>query len=206
MNIGGFQSCSLSDFPGRVAAMVFLQGCNFRCPYCHNPSLLPSIIPADYLIHPSDIMDKLHHRKDVLNGVVLCGGEPSLQADLPEFIEEIHRMGYDIKLDTNGSRPRMIEKLLAAGLLSYVAMDIKAPWMKYGVLSGVKAEVDDLMASVQLLAESGVAHEFRTTFARSLLNPRDIEGISAMLPSGSFHRIQEEVKTPLIVRPQNSAN
>jgi pyruvate formate lyase activating enzyme len=203
MNIGGFQSCSLCDFPGRVAAVIFLQGCNFRCPYCHNQRLLPSIVPVDRLIHPSDIMEKLHHRKDVLNGVVLCGGEPTLQADLPEFIEEIHRMGYSIKLDTNGSRPRMIEKLLAADLPNYVAMDIKAPWRKYEALSGVKAEVDDLKASIQLLAESGIAHEYRTTFARSLLTHLDIEGIKAMLPSEALHRIQEEIRTAQNIRAQN---
>jgi pyruvate formate lyase activating enzyme len=147
---------------------------------------------VDRLVPPSDIIERLHQRKDVLNGVVLCGGEPTLQADLPEFAEEIHRMGYAIKLDTNGSRPRMIEKLLVADLLSYVAMDIKAPWGKYETLSGTKVAVDDLKISVRLLTESGIAHEFRTTFARSLLTQPDIDGIEDLLPSGAIHRVQEE--------------
>jgi pyruvate formate lyase activating enzyme len=204
MNIGGFQSCSLCDFPGKVAAVVFLQGCNFRCPYCHNQSLLPFIVPADRLIPTSAILEKLHHRRGVLNGVVLCGGEPTLQKDLMGFIEEIHQMGYAIKLDTNGSRPRMIENLLARGLLNYVAMDIKAPWRKYELLSGTKAEIDDLKASIRLLTESGVKHEFRTTFARSLLSHQDIEGIKAILPPGAFHRAQEQIKPSLAARLQNA--
>ncbi len=204
MNIGGFQSCSLCDFPGKVAAVVFLQGCNFRCPYCHNQSLLSSIVSADRLIPPSGILEKLHYRKGVLNGVVLCGGEPTLQADLPEFIEEIHRMGFAIKLDTNGSRPHTIEKLLAVGTLSYVAMDIKAPWGKYDLLSGTRAEVDNLKASIRLLTESDVNHEFRTTFARGLLSHQDIEGIKAILPSGAILRVQEQIKPPLAARIQDA--
>jgi pyruvate formate lyase activating enzyme len=195
MKIGGFQSCSLCDFPEKVAAVVFLQGCNFRCPYCHNQGLLPSIVPVARLIPSSNILEKLHQRKDVLNGVVICGGEPTLQADLSDFVEEIHRMGFAIKLDTNGSRPRMIDKLLTSNLLSYVAMDIKAPWGKYEAVSGTKVAVDDLKASVRLLTECGIAHEFRTTYARGLLTQQDMEDIKAVLPSGSFHRIQEETIT-----------
>jgi pyruvate formate lyase activating enzyme len=203
MNIGGFQSCSLCDFPGRVAAIVFLQGCNFRCPYCHNQSLLPAIVPVERLVPRSEVIDRLHQRKDVLNGVVLCGGEPTLQEDLPEFAEEILRMGYAVKLDTNGSRPRMIERLLAANLLSYVAMDIKAPWRKYETLSGTKVAIDDLKASVRLLTESGIAHEFRTTFARSLLSQADIEGIEDLLPAGARYRVQEETVRTQSIRAQN---
>ena len=192
MNIGGFQPCSLCDFPGRVAAVVFLQGCNFRCPYCHNQSLLPAIVPIDRLIPVSALLEKLYLRKDVLDGVVLCGGEPTLQSDLPEFAAELHRMGYAIKLDTNGSRPHIIEKLLTTELLDYVAMDIKAPWKKYEALSGVKAEINKLRASIRLLSESGIDVEYRTTFARSLLTQKDIEVIKTQLPSGSFYRVQEE--------------
>jgi pyruvate formate lyase activating enzyme len=193
VNIGGFQACSLCDFPGKVAAVIFLQGCNFRCPYCHNQSLLPSIVPADRLISKSSILEKLHYRKDFLDGAVLCGGEPTMQTDLPEFATEIHQMGYAIKLDTNGSRPHMIERLLAAGLLDYVAMDIKAPWAKYESLAGLKTEVANIKASIQLLTASGIGHEYRTTFMRRLLAQQDIEDIKAQLPSGSFHRIQEEI-------------
>lgn len=196
MRIGGYQACSLCDFPGRVAAVVFAQGCNFRCPYCHNRRLLPLIVAADCLIAPSIILEKLYHRRGVLDGVVLCGGEPTLQSGLPDFLGEIHRMGYAIKLDTNGSRSAMLGRLLASGLLSYVAMDIKAPWEKYEAAAGTKVSVEELKASVRLLAESGVSHEFRTTFARSLLTPQDMEEIRAMLPPGSKHRIQQEIQPP----------
>jgi len=196
MRIGGYQACSLCDFPGRVAAVVFLQGCNFRCPYCHNPRLLPAIVAADRLIPSSDILEKLHQRRGVLDGVVLCGGEPTLQSGLPDFVAAIDRMGYAVKLDTNGSRSAMLGRLLASGLLNYVAMDIKAPWEKYEAVSGTKVSIEELQASIRLLRESGIPHEYRTTFARSLLTQQDIEEIRAMLPPGSNHRIQEETASP----------
>jgi pyruvate formate lyase activating enzyme len=191
MNLGGYQAFSLCDFPARVAAVVFLQGCNFRCPYCHNQSLLATTVPSDRLIPASSILKKLHLRRGVLDGVVISGGEPTLQADLPEFIIEVRGMGFRVKLDTNGSHPSMVENLLAADLLDYVAMDVKAPWPKYDALAGKNVPVDRLQASVQLLAASGVEHEFRTTFVPHLLTQKDLEDIKAMLPSGSFHRVQQ---------------
>jgi pyruvate formate lyase activating enzyme len=194
MRIGGYQACSLCDFPGKVAAVVFAQGCNFRCPYCHNRRLLPAIVAADCLIPSSTILEKLHRRRGVLDGVVLCGGEPTLQSGLPDFISEIHRMGYAIKLDTNGSRSAMLGELLASGLLSYVAMDIKAPWEKYEAVSGTKVSIEEIATSMRLLAESGVSHEYRTTFARDLLTPQDMEAIRRMLPPGSKHRVQQEMQ------------
>jgi pyruvate formate lyase activating enzyme len=205
MNIGGFQSYSLCDFPGKVSAVIFIQGCNFRCPYCHNQSLLPSRASADHLIPAPSILERLEHRRDVIDGVVLCGGEPTLQTDLPEFTEEICRMGYAVKLDTNGSRPHMMKRLLDAGLLDYVAMDIKAPWTKYALLAGNKVAIDDLQASIRLLNSSGVEHEYRTTFIRELLTQKDMEDIKALLPAGTLHRIQEEIKpriSPIKIQAQ----
>jgi pyruvate formate lyase activating enzyme len=191
MNVGGYQACSLCDFPAKVAAVVFLQGCNFRCPYCHNQGLLAMAVPADRLIPASSILEKLQLRRGVLDGVVISGGEPTLHTDLPEFISEIRGMGFAVKLDTNGSRPSVVEDLLDAGLLDYVAMDVKAPWPKYKILAGKDVPVDRLQASVRLLAASGVEHEFRTTFVPHLLTQKDLEEIKALLPSGSFHRVQQ---------------
>lgn len=190
MNIGGFAPCSLCDFPGKIAAVVFFQGCNFRCPYCHNPELLAMQAPPDDAFSPDAILARLHRRKEVLDGVVLCGGEPTLQADLPAFVEEIRRMSMAVKLDTNGSRPSMIETLVTGGLLDYVAMDMKAPWERYHALAGETVSVDCLKTSINLLAESGIKHEFRTTFVPDLLSREDLEDIRALLPIGSLHRIQ----------------
>lgn len=199
MNIGGFQPCSLCDFPGKVAAVIFTQGCNFRCPYCHNPRLLPALVHAGHLIPAASILEKLRQRRDVLEGVVLCGGEPTLQADLPEFAAEIRRMGYAVKLDTNGSRPHMLARLLDARVLDYVAMDIKAPWPQYSLLAGTPVALADLKASIQLLADGGIAHEYRTTFMPELLALEDMEAIQALLPRGSLHRVQQAIPAESLI-------
>ena len=189
MLIGGLQPFTLSDYPGTVAAVIFTQGCNFRCPFCHNGSLLPMRAPSR--IPAERVWDLLERRRGKLKGVVITGGEPTLHADLPEFVRRIRELGYRVKLDTNGSAPAMLRRLLAEGLLDYVAMDVKAPWRKYSDLCGVKAPVDAVRESMRLIAESGLCHEFRTTWVPALLSEGDVSRIRAAIPAGSPYKTQE---------------
>jgi len=168
MIIGGFQPFTLSDFPGHVAAIVFTQGCNWRCPYCHNRSLLKKRRPQQELIPETHVFDILHRRRNELDGLVITGGEPTIQEDLPRFIRKVRSLGLTIKLDTNGSRPDVIRQLLEEGLLDYIAMDIKAPLDQYESVVCRSVDIDALQASVELIKNSGVPHQFRTP---SILEP-----------------------------------
>ena len=204
MRIGGLNSFSLSDFPGHVAAVVFTQGCNFRCPYCHNGSLIPmnpstgvSGRQTDELIPLEEVFLFLEKRRTQLNGVVVSGGEPTLQSDISLFFHRVRSMGYQIKLDTNGSRPEALAELLLEGLVDFIAMDIKAPLELYDRLTGVCAPKEQLEESIALIARSGIDHEFRTTVVEPLLSEDDLQAIQAMVPHGSRHRLQE-------FRPENA--
>ncbi len=190
MRIGGFQPLTLSDCPGLVAAVVFAQGCNFRCPFCHNGSLLASRAPSGKSIHASDILDALQTRRELLDAVVVSGGEPTLQDDIAEFTDRIKQRGLKVKLDTNGSRPAVLRQLLTHHLLDYVAMDIKAPFHKYATLTGIDASVESLRESIALLLDSDIPCAFRTTFVPSLLATEDMEEIRSYLPEQADYTIQ----------------
>lgn len=190
MNIGGFQPFSLSDFPGHVSAIVFTQGCNFRCPYCHNPSLLPTTPPAGLLVPENDVINYLRSRAGQLDGVVVTGGEPTIQPGLSNFLRRVKALGLAVKLDTNGSRPEMLRRLITDGLVDFVAVDIKAPFGKYRELAGVAVDVDAIKNSMEIVAAGGVAHVFRTTVVDTLLSPADISAIQRLLPTGAEYRIQ----------------
>lgn len=190
MLIGGFQRFSLSDFPGRSAALVFTQGCNFRCPWCHNASLIPRTPRAEIAFSEDLILEFLASRAGMLDGLVITGGEPTVQPDLPDFARRIKSLGYEVKLDTNGSHPRMLSRLLVEGLVDYVAMDIKAPFGRYSALAGIETPTEAIAESISLIAGSGVGHEFRTTLVDGMLSESDIPAIRSLLPPGSKHRIQ----------------
>lgn len=162
MKIGGFQPFTLTDYPGHVAAIVFTQGCDWRCQYCHNPQLLPANRPENEMIPEAYVFDRLSKRRSQLDGLVITGGEPTIQEDLPRFIRTIRRLGLKIKLDTNGSRPEVIRQLLEENLLDYVAMDIKAPLDQYESIVGRHVDVVTLQTSMELLKKSDVPCEFRT--------------------------------------------
>jgi pyruvate formate lyase activating enzyme len=184
MRLGGLTPCTLSDFPGRAAAVVFAQGCNFRCPFCHNGALLsegPGRIPE------AEVLAWLDRRRGRLGGVVVSGGEPTLQADLPDFCAAIKARGFAVKLDTNGSQPDVLRELLEGGVLDYVAMDIKAPPPSYSRLAGVPVPWPTLAESIGVLAHCGIPHHFRTTVVEPLLTPGDLDAIGRMLPAGSTH-------------------
>ena len=179
MVIGGFQKFSLADFPGKISAIVFTRGCNFRCPYCHNPELVD---PARYTaeIPQEEVLRFLGLRRGLLQGVVVTGGEPTLHADLPLFLSGIRALGFAVKLDTNGSNPDALRGLIRDSLVDYIAMDIKAPLDAYSRVAGVPVRAEDIERSVRLVIGSGLSHEFRTTYEGSLLSIQDMESIAEM--------------------------
>jgi pyruvate formate lyase activating enzyme len=190
MRIGGFQKLSLSDFPGRLSAIVFTQGCNFRCPFCHNGGLIPHS-PEDVLLIPEEyVLSFLRSRAGRLDGLVVTGGEPTVQIDLAGFLRKAREIGYAVKLDTNGSRPGVLRELISEGLVDFISMDVKAPLSAYDRLSGIRAPVEEISRSIELLAGSGIGHEFRTTVVSPLLSESDIEGIRGMIPESSPLRLQ----------------
>jgi len=190
MRIGGLERFSLIDFPGVPAAVVFTRGCNFRCPYCHNGSLLTGETVSDDALSEERVLSFLESRRGRLSGVVVSGGEPTIQPDLPRFLASIRGMGYAVKLDTNGSRPEMIERVISSGLVDHIAMDVKAPCELYSTLSGVSVDTDAVMESLSLIAASGLPHLFRTTIPPGLLTKEDVAAIRALIPEGSPHLIQ----------------
>lgn len=175
MIIGGLQKITLLDYPNKIAATVFLAGCNFRCPFCYNPELvLPQIIKKSQKISERSFFSFLKERKELLDGVVVCGGEPTIHKDLPLFIKKIKKLGFAVKLDTNGSNPEMLKKLLQQKLIDYVAMDVKAPKEKYKEITGGKANVKEIEESIEILKSDKIDYEFRTTVVPTLLSKEDI--------------------------------
>lgn len=164
VKIHAIQKTTLQDFPGNVACIVFLAGCNFRCIYCHNPAA----VKGQSNVSEEEFFSFLKERKGKLQGVVVSGGEPTIHSDLFEFISKIKQMGFSVKLDTNGARPEMVKRLLKAGFLDYVAMDMKAPYKKYPEIVVANGFSAKLKKSVQLIMKSGVDYEFRTTCHPSL--------------------------------------
>lgn len=165
MLIAGLQKTSFVDFPGKAAAVVFAPYCNFDCVYCHNDHILGKDAP---LIAEETVMDYLAKRAGLLKAVVISGGEPTLQQNLDAFIIQVRALSYEIKLDTNGSKPETLRALLKEGLLDYVAMDVKAPLARYGMIARADVSTDAIQRSIAILRNSGVAHEFRMTFAPQL--------------------------------------
>ncbi len=199
MKIGGFQKVSLIDYPGRISAVVFTQGCNFRCPYCHNPELVD---PERFegLSPEAEILTFLEKRKGRLDAVVITGGEPTLQPELIPFIIHLKAMGYRIKLDTNGALPDVLEEMLGRKLLDYVAMDIKAPLERYSEVTKTKTDGQRILKSISLIMSSGVDYEFRTTAVKSLLAPGDLDKIARLVPGAMRFVLQKFVPTKTLDR------
>ncbi len=176
MRIGGFQKFSLIDYPGRTCAVVFTQGCNFRCPYCHNPELVKPELFFES-IPEEDVLEFLGRREGKLDGVTVTGGEPTLQPSLIKFLQRLKNMNFLVKLDTNGSHPEILEKAIELKLLDFIAMDIKAPLEIYSQVVCAPIDNGRISRSVDLIRQSGVPYQFRTTVVRSLLRLRDLEEI-----------------------------
>lgn len=187
--IGGLQKSSLLDFPDKISAIVFTRGCNFRCGYCHNPELC-TLTNEPVLTVPA-FFEFLMTRKGKLDGVVITGGEPTLHKDLPKFIQNIKQMGFAAKLDTNGTNPIMLEQLLNANLLDYVAMDIKAPLDKYIPVTDTKNDIQKIEESIKIIMNSNVDYEFRTTVVRSQLTKDDFRKIGELISGAKRYYLQK---------------
>ena len=172
MIIGGLQKLTLIDYPGKLAATVFFTGCNFSCPWCYSSELvLPEKIKEQPRIPEKELFSFLKKRQGLLEGVVICGGEPTINRGLPKFVKKIKKMGYVVKLDTNGSNPKMLKSLINKELIDYVAMDIKMPKEKYSKLS---SKIGNIEKSIKILKENKIDYEFRTTIVPTILEKQDI--------------------------------
>lgn len=195
MLIGGFQKTSLIDFPKKIAAIVFTQGCNFRCHYCHNPEL---VTECNKIADEKLILDFLDTRKGKLDGVVITGGEPSLQKNLTDFIFKVKEKGFEVKLDTNGSNPDVIVDLTEKNLLDYIAMDIKAPLSKYQDIVDCAVDVLQIKDSVDFIKNCGVDYEFRTTTVKPLLAVSDFDEIGNIIKNSKRYFLQNFVLSKIL--------
>lgn len=201
MKINGFQKLTLLDFPQRVACIVFTAGCNFRCPFCHNASLVTHIDDS-FSISEEEIFSYLEKRKGLIDGVCITGGEPLLQPDLEQFIRKIKEMGLAVKLDTNGSFPDKLIDLVNKGLLDYVAMDIKNSKQKYMQTAGTEnLKLADIEKSVSFLLGNKVDYEFRTTVASGLHTVEDIQDIVGWIKGTPKYFLQNFTDSGDIISP-----
>lgn len=187
MKVKGIQKSSFIDYPDKIAAVVFTGGCNFRCPYCHNRELVYNMGEN---IDEEELFSELEKRKKYLDGVCITGGEPTLQQGLDEFILKLKGMGYLIKLDTNGTSPKALRDLLERNLLDYIAMDIKAPIQSYRSVAVEKVDIEAIEESIELIRESGVDYEFRTTICKELLSTADILKIAKRIKGSMKYTLQ----------------
>ena len=188
MTISGLQKLTLIDYPGKLAATVFLSGCSFRCPWCYSSELvLPEKIKDQPKIAEKELFSFLEGKKGLIEGVVICGGEPTLQKDLEGFIKKIKKMDYSVKLDTNGSNPEMLKSLINKSLVDYVAMDIKLPKERYKELF---LKVEDINKSVDILKQDKTDYEFRTTVVPTVLKKEDILEIVKWISGANSYYLQ----------------
>ncbi len=201
MQIHGFNKLTLLDYPEKLAATVFTGGCNFRCPFCHNATLVlnPSAQP---LIAEDDVIEELAARRDRLEGVCITGGEPTLNSDLPDFITKIRDLGYKIKLDTNGSNPQMLDRLIREGLLDHIAMDIKSSPAGYAKATGLKnLSMDDIFRSVDLIMQSELDYEFRTTVVEGIHTINDFLQIAVWIKGARAYYLQQYKDSGDLIAP-----
>jgi len=190
MILGGYQKLTLIDYPGKIATTVFTVGCSFRCPFCHNPELVNLRLAHDEKSE-KEFFDFLKKRKGKIEGICITGGEPTIQPDLVDFIKKIKKLGFKIKLDTNGSRPDVLKKLLDAKLLDFVAMDIKNSLKRYNKTIGNKVDTDRIKLSVDLIRNSRLPYEFRTTVVPGIHSEKDFDEIAKWIKGAKSYYLQE---------------
>ena len=185
MNIAGVQKVTLLDYPGKVACEIFTQGCNFECPFCQNSSLIPITNTGEF--SEEEIFEYLNLRKNILDGVVITGGEPTVQKDLKGFIKKIKDLGLLVKLDTNGGNPKVLQELIDEKLVDYVAMDIKNIFNKYNITAGKKINLDNIKKSIEILKASKIDYEFRTTIIKEMHSLDDIISICKLVGDAKYY-------------------
>jgi len=198
MTIAGLQKTSLIDYPGKISAVIFTSGCNLSCPFCHNPELVNPKLSM-FNIHESEIIEFLKKRKKILDGVVITGGEPTIYPDLIDFIKKIKKLNLLIKLDTNGTNPELIKKLIDEKLVDYVAMDIKGPLSKYPEIVAKDVDLQNIKKSVELIkkapreysGQAKIDYEFRTTVIPKYLDKKDFEKIGEWFKGAKNYYLQQ---------------
>lgn len=188
--IKGIQKLSLIDYPGKLCATIFVGECNFRCPYCYNVSLI--LEPKNLRTIPEqDVLDFLSERKGFLDGICVGGGEPTIHKELPIFLSKVKKIGFLVKVDTNGSKPKMLKRLIDEGLVDYIAMDVKAPLRKYRKTVGAEVDIESVKESVGLIRASDIDYEFRITMVPELTTEEDLIEIAKMLKSSKRFVVQQ---------------
>ncbi len=188
----GLQKTCMVDFPPYLSCTVFISGCNFRCGFCHNADLVNDSKDLQE-ISEEEIFEFLEKRKNVLDGVCITGGEPTLYSNLKGFIKKIKEIGYKVKLDTNGTDPKLLKELIDGKLLDFIAMDIKSSKEKYNLSSGVKVDMDKLQESIDLIRNSGLDYEFRSTIHPKIIDSEDIVKIGEWLKGSKKYSLQQFV-------------
>ncbi len=194
MLIAGYQPLSLIDYPGVICSVIFTQGCPFRCAYCHNPELIPAKpLDTTRMLSEQTVLESIKKRANFLEGVCITGGEPTMQADLIEFIKKIRALGLRVKLDTNGVHPRLIEQTIKEKLVDFFAMDIKHTWKHYGDIIGLRQQnvINNCRKTFDLIQASNISHEFRTTVYSTIHNADDLKAIARQLHAGESYALQD---------------
>lgn len=200
MYFGGFEKFTLIDYPSKVAAMVYTIGCNFRCPYCHNPELVDETVTTT--IDEKEILNFLKGRTGMLDGLVITGGEPTMHGDdLLSFMREVKKLGFLVKLDSNGTNPVVLRQVIDEKIVDYIAMDIKSPFSKYTETVGRAVNIDNIKKSIEIIKESAIPYEFRTTIVKSMLSFEDIEEIGKEIKGAKNYYLQKFIPTKT-VNPQ----
>ncbi len=196
MLFGGVQKNSFIDYPGKISCVLFCQGCNFRCPYCHNPGLIHREKSTE--TDEKEVYEFLVSHRDFLDGVVISGGEPTLHNDLADLCTKVKEMGYPVKLDTNGSRPKVLVSLIEKGLVDYLAMDIKTDPSLYSSRIGENCGQESILSSIRVIMESGLPHEFRTTCVRPFVSEEIVTVISHLIRGANLYAIQQFNETGIL--------
>ena len=204
MQIHGFNKTTLLDFPGHLASTVFTGGCNMRCPYCQNADLVLNPM-SQPLISEEVVFDHIKKRKGIIEGVCITGGEPTLQADLEDFIKRLKELGVMVKLDSNGYRPEVLKRLMENGLLDYVAMDIKSSLDDYHTVAGVKLDTSLIKESIDLLKNGPIDYEFRTTVVKELHSKETFEKIGELLSGAKQYFLQGYIDSERVIERRFSS-
>ncbi len=196
----GLQKTTLIDYPGKVACTLFVDKCNFRCPFCQNSVLV--LEKETNVIEEQEVLAFLEKRKKVLQGVCITGGEPTLHTELKEFLPKVKALGYKIKLDTNGSMPDFIRELIDAKLVDYVAMDIKASLEKYDIAAGINVNKQAIKESIALLLEGRIDYEFRSTVVPKIIELEDMHKIGELIKGAKAYYLQQFVNDVPLLNPE----
>jgi pyruvate formate lyase activating enzyme len=196
MRIAGLQKLTLLDYPGKIACTLFTPGCNYRCPFCHNASLV--LTPTDETTEEEFLLF-LSSRRQILEGVCITGGEPTLQPDLASFCKKIKEMGFLVKLDTNGSHPKKLKELVEHHLVDYVAMDVKNSLLRYEETVGTKVNLEDILESIEFLEKDTVPYEFRTTVVKNLHDEESLINLAEMIQGCQHYYLQNFVDSKNLI-------